>query len=219
MGVVLSERGTPGQTIDGERELLEEDMALSFDSFPLESSWSNQSLFDTSCDMLLKSMTMWNLCASLKTLPVWHMRETSTPKRSRSSLYSSHFVLPQWKWRACRLAKKLGTPVYMRPCRCSVFLSFSFIGFTCCFINEKSIRGCLVVQVVQDLVLSLPRPRLLLWLRFDPWLGNVHMPQAWPKKNLKSMYIASWRRKWIWFLLDTLYMAILENFENVDRWT
>lgn len=58
MGVVLSERGTPGQTIDGERELLEEDMALSFDSFPLESSWSNQSLFDTSCDMLLKSMTM-----------------------------------------------------------------------------------------------------------------------------------------------------------------
>lgn len=40
-----------------------------------------------------------------------------------------------------------------------------------------------VVQQIQDLVLSPQQLRLLLWLRFDPWLGNVHMPRVWPKTN------------------------------------
>ena len=31
---------------------------------------------------------------------------------------------------------------------------------------------------IKDLVLS------LLWLRFDPWPGNFHMPWAWPKKKV-----------------------------------
>ena len=30
---------------------------------------------------------------------------------------------------------------------------------------------------VKHLVLS------LLWFRFDPWPGNFHMPEAWPKKE------------------------------------
>ena len=33
-----------------------------------------------------------------------------------------------------------------------------------------------VVQGVKDLMLSLLRPWLLLWLRFDPWPRNFHMP-------------------------------------------
>ena len=31
-----------------------------------------------------------------------------------------------------------------------------------------------MVQLVKDPV---------LWCRFDPWPGNFHMPQAWPKKQ------------------------------------
>ena len=27
----------------------------------------------------------------------------------------------------------------------------------------------------------------LLWCRFDPWLGNFFMPQAWPKKNVHDV--------------------------------
>ena len=37
-------------------------------------------------------------------------------------------------------------------------------------------------QQVKDLVLSLQQLRSLLWHGFNPWPGNFHMPQAWPKK-------------------------------------
>jgi len=40
-----------------------------------------------------------------------------------------------------------------------------------------------VAQQVKDLALSLQRLRLLLWHRFDPWLGNFHMPWAQAKKK------------------------------------
>ena len=38
-----------------------------------------------------------------------------------------------------------------------------------------------VVQQVKDPVLLLWQLWALLWCRFDPWLENFHMPQAWPK--------------------------------------
>ena len=36
--------------------------------------------------------------------------------------------------------------------------------------------------MVMDLVLS------LLWLRFDPWPRNFHMPQAWPKRHISFFF-------------------------------
>ena len=47
------------------------------------------------------------------------------------------------------------------------------------------------MQQVKDLVLSLQQLRLLLWLRFDPWPGNLHMPWAWPHKRKKKSTIES----------------------------
>ena len=35
--------------------------------------------------------------------------------------------------------------------------------------------------LVKDPALSLLCLRLLLWHGFDPWPGNFHMPQVWPK--------------------------------------
>ena len=35
-----------------------------------------------------------------------------------------------------------------------------------------------MIQWLKDLTLS------LLWLRFSPWPGNFHMPQAQPKKKV-----------------------------------
>jgi len=37
-----------------------------------------------------------------------------------------------------------------------------------------------VAQQVKGPGLSLQQFRSLLWRRFDPWLGNGHMPQVWP---------------------------------------
>ena len=39
------------------------------------------------------------------------------------------------------------------------------------------------VQWVKDSVLLQLWCRLQLWFRFDPWLGNCHMPLVWPKKK------------------------------------
>ena len=36
--------------------------------------------------------------------------------------------------------------------------------------------------VKDPVALSLQRLRWLLWLEFDPWPGNFHMPWAWPNK-------------------------------------
>ena len=41
-------------------------------------------------------------------------------------------------------------------------------------------------QWVEDPVFLLQQLRLLLWYMVDPWPGNFHIPQAWPKKKKKK---------------------------------
>ena len=48
-----------------------------------------------------------------------------------------------------------------------------------------SIGVPIVVQWVNDLVLSEMWYRLQLWLGFDPWSENFHMPQVWLGKRKK----------------------------------
>ena len=43
-----------------------------------------------------------------------------------------------------------------------------------------------VVQQIKDSALSLQQLRSLLWLRFNFWPGNFHMPWAWQKKKRKE---------------------------------
>ena len=43
-----------------------------------------------------------------------------------------------------------------------------------------------MVQWVKDPALSLLWLGSMLWLGFDPWPGNLHMPWAWPKKKKKK---------------------------------
>ena len=38
-------------------------------------------------------------------------------------------------------------------------------------------------------MLSLLWPGLLLWCRFDPWPGNLHMLQVWPQKTHCIIYL------------------------------
>ena len=40
-----------------------------------------------------------------------------------------------------------------------------------------------MAQWVKDPVLSLRGLGSLLWVGFDPWPSNLHMPHAWPKKK------------------------------------
>ena len=42
-----------------------------------------------------------------------------------------------------------------------------------------------MAQQVKDPALSLQKPELLLWRRFDTWPWNFHMPQTEPKKKKK----------------------------------
>ena len=44
--------------------------------------------------------------------------------------------------------------------------------------NEERVQSSLVAQQVKAQVWSLLWLRLLLWLKFDPWPGNFHMPQV-----------------------------------------
>lgn len=44
-----------------------------------------------------------------------------------------------------------------------------------------------MVQQVKGLVLSVLGFGLLLWLGFDPWAENLHMPWAWAKKKKKKL--------------------------------
>ena len=48
---------------------------------------------------------------------------------------------------------------------------------------RRTDRTSLVVQCVKDPALSLLWLRSLLWREFDPWPGNFHMLQIWPKKK------------------------------------
>ena len=48
---------------------------------------------------------------------------------------------------------------------------------------QKKPLSSLVAQKVKDLALSLLWLWLLLWCGFDPWPGNFHMPQVWPKNQ------------------------------------
>ena len=43
-----------------------------------------------------------------------------------------------------------------------------------------------MAQWVKDLVLLQLWYRSQLQLRFSPWPGNFHMPQAWPFKKIKK---------------------------------
>ena len=52
-------------------------------------------------------------------------------------------------------------------------------------LKNKS-RSSLVAQWVKDPVKSLVWLGLLLWLRFNPWSGNFHLPQAGKKKKKKG---------------------------------
>ena len=47
--------------------------------------------------------------------------------------------------------------------------------------NRCGSWSSLVVQWVKDLALSLQHLGSLLWLEFDPWLGNFCMPWVQPK--------------------------------------
>ena len=49
----------------------------------------------------------------------------------------------------------------------------------------SSMRWCrwILAQWVKDPVLPQMQGRLQLWLRFDPWTENVHIPQVWQKKK------------------------------------
>ena len=57
-------------------------------------------------------------------------------------------------------------------------------GYSVSHKNGKS-WSSLVAQGVKDLVLSLQRLRLPLWLRFDSWPENFCLPRVQPKKNKK----------------------------------
>ena len=53
----------------------------------------------------------------------------------------------------------------------------------------KKDRSSPMVQWVKDSVLSLQWLGLLLWHRFDLWLGNFHTPWVWSKKKKKRQNI------------------------------
>ena len=50
----------------------------------------------------------------------------------------------------------------------------------------------LVSQRIKDLALALQRLRSLLWLEFNPWPGNMHVPEVQPKtKQPKQNTVAT----------------------------
>ena len=60
-----------------------------------------------------------------------------------------------------------------------------------------------MAQQVKDPALPQPWRRLKLWYGFDPWPGNFHMPQMWPKKKkmvIKHHYIE--KGMWNYVYLD-----------------
>ena len=53
------------------------------------------------------------------------------------------------------------------------------------------------MQQIKDLTLSLQQLSLLLWHRFDLWLGNFHLLWLWQKKkgggDLLCCHFISWQ--------------------------
>ena len=45
-----------------------------------------------------------------------------------------------------------------------------------------------LAQWVEDHALPRRWHRSQMWLRFDPWPGNFHMPRVQPKKKKKKLY-------------------------------
>ena len=45
-----------------------------------------------------------------------------------------------------------------------------------------------MAQRVKDLALSLQWLESLLWHRFNPWPGKIHMPQVQPKKAMSKLW-------------------------------
>ena len=66
--------------------------------------------------------------------------------------------------------------------------------------NKNKPGSSLVVQPVRDLALSLQWLRLLPWHGFNPWPGNLHTPQAQPKKKRERDRIET-----LILLVHTLY--------------
>lgn len=59
--------------------------------------------------------------------------------------------------------------------------------FTAALVKTENIPEFPVAQWDKNLALSLWWLSLLLWHRFDPWLGSFHVPQAWPKEGRKTL--------------------------------
>ena len=77
------------------------------------------------------------------------------------------------------------------------------------------------MQQIKDLALSLQWFGLLLWHGFDPWSGNVHMPQAWPERKKsssdfipfphRSFYLQG-RKKGIWLKSSDSIVIVMLPF-------
>lgn len=64
-------------------------------------------------------------------------------------------------------------------------------------------RSSPVAQWVKDLASSLQQFWLLLWHRFDPWLGSIHMLQVQEKKK-KIIYLNTFSHIPIFMIFELL---------------
>lgn len=65
-----------------------------------------------------------------------------------------------------------------------------------------------LAQRVRYLVVSLQRPKSMLWRRFNPWPENFYMPRAQPKKQTKVQLLlvkGYWSK--VQCLVITLYFS------------
>ena len=86
-----------------------------------------------------------------------------------------------------------------------------------------------MAQQVKGPALSLQQLRSLLWLRFDPWPGNFHMPQAQPlhltkkkkkkKKKKKSALYPLYRNCFTWRPGPPVAWMGLQSRSLLRRWT
>ena len=88
--------------------------------------------------------------------------------------------------------------------RCS--LESNYIQTLRKIVFKKALRSSLVGQWVNDLALSLLWLRSLLSYGFEPWPGNLCMPQAWPKEK---------KKKDSWYWQDGFPRVVLTNFTSV----